>query len=339
MGDKRFVVKWWTVAVAGFLLSPVAARPDELSVKVLSIRKIWDKAPHNAFTDLAWFKDRVFCTFREGKGHVSIDGKIRIISSRDGENWQDEYLFVHPDRDLRDPKLSVTPQGKLMLLCGATLCQPDGRRLASQTMVSFSGDGKSWQPLRFVTRPHWWLWRVTWFRGTAYGVAYGGSGSDRKGSRLLASSDGVSYRQVVYPFLAEGWPTEATIRFDDSGVAYCIHRRDGSPNNAYFGRAKPPYTDWTWRPLKLYIGGPNLIRTPGGNWLVAGRRLGSGGPKTVLWALDPEKAELKELYVFPSGGDTSYPGLLFVGENLWISYYSSHEGKSSIYLAKVRVIE
>jgi len=35
----------------------------------------------------------------------------------------------------------------------------------------------------------------------------------------------------------------------------------------------------------------------------------------------------------PSGGDTSYPGLLWHEERLWVSYYSSHEGKTSIYLA------
>ena len=39
----------------------------------------------------------------------------------------------------------------------------------------------------------------------------------------------------------------------------------------------------------------------------------------------------------PSGGDTSYPGLVWHDGLLWVSYYSSHEGKSAIYLAKVKV--
>ena len=39
----------------------------------------------------------------------------------------------------------------------------------------------------------------------------------------------------------------------------------------------------------------------------------------------------------PSGGDCSYPGMVWHEGLLWMSYYSSHEGKTSIYLAKVRL--
>jgi hypothetical protein len=39
----------------------------------------------------------------------------------------------------------------------------------------------------------------------------------------------------------------------------------------------------------------------------------------------------------PSGGDCSYPGLAWHDGLLWMSYYSSHEGKSSIYLARIRL--
>ena len=37
----------------------------------------------------------------------------------------------------------------------------------------------------------------------------------------------------------------------------------------------------------------------------------------------------------PSGGDTSYAGMVWHNDLLWVSYYSSHEGKTSIYLAKI----
>jgi len=37
----------------------------------------------------------------------------------------------------------------------------------------------------------------------------------------------------------------------------------------------------------------------------------------------------------PSGGDCSYPGLAWQAGLLRVSYYSSHEGKTSIYLATV----
>ncbi|MBN9121401.1 MAG: hypothetical protein J0I06_19995 [Planctomycetes bacterium] len=41
----------------------------------------------------------------------------------------------------------------------------------------------------------------------------------------------------------------------------------------------------------------------------------------------------------PSGGDTSSAGLVWHHGVLWVSYYSSHEGKSAVYLAKVKVAE
>ena len=50
----------------------------------MDVRMIWDKAPHNAFTDLMRFKGQWYCAFREGKGHVCDEGKLRVIRSTDG---------------------------------------------------------------------------------------------------------------------------------------------------------------------------------------------------------------------------------------------------------------
>jgi hypothetical protein len=69
---------------------------------------------------------------------------------------------------------------------------------------------------------------------------------------------------------------------------------------------------------------------------VAAVRLYDGRVRTSLCWLDLEKGTLRECLTLPSGGDTSYAGLVWYEELLWVSYYSSHEGKTSIYLAKVR---
>ena len=44
------------------------------------------------------------------------------------------------------------------------------------------------------------------------------------------------------------------------------------------------------------------------------------------------------MVVLPSGGDCSYPGLA-VGPDgqLFVSYYSSHVGKTSIYFARLKM--
>jgi len=46
---------------------------------------------------------------------------------------------------------------------------------------------------------------------------------------------------------------------------------------------------------------------------------------------------LSPLLELPSGGDCSYPGMVFFEDHLYVTYYSSHEGKTSIYLAKVKI--
>jgi len=39
----------------------------------------------------------------------------------------------------------------------------------------------------------------------------------------------------------------------------------------------------------------------------------------------------------PSGGDCSYPGLLWHEGRLWMTYYSSHEKQTCIYLAQIEI--
>src|SRR4051794_27321227 len=102
---------------------------------------IWNHAKHNAFTSLARFQNRWYCAFREGEGHVSLDGKIRVLASADGESWSSASLLENPGKqfpDLRDPKLTITPDGRLMLTAGASF---RGEASKFQTFTWFSADG------------------------------------------------------------------------------------------------------------------------------------------------------------------------------------------------------
>ncbi|MFO7775441.1 MAG: hypothetical protein R6W89_06545 [Candidatus Hydrogenedentota bacterium] len=46
---------------------------------------------------------------------------------------------------------------------------------------------------------------------------------------------------------------------------------------------------------------------------------------------------MREFLELPSGGDTSYAGLVEYEDEIWMSYYSSHEEKSAIYLARLNI--
>lgn len=333
------------------LTSPAAAAAAPPSAEIISVRKIWDQAPHCAFTDLIYWKNQFVCAFREGRKHVSTDGRIRVLTSTDGDKWESAAVVMLDGYDFRDAGLSIAPDGRLMLIGGAAPRKKDSDGAPTGSFVSFSDDGRTWTAPKIVVDPGRWLWRVTWRDGKAYGVSYG-SVRPLTGvaTELLASTDGLSFTPHVSKLLDSGVPTEATLRFAADGTLFCLQRRDaanrrptaaadGTPKwpSAYFGTSKPPYTDWQWHDLGKHVGGPNFIQLPSGQWIAAGRMFNGETPKTKLATLDVEKPSIEPILELPSGGDCSYPGLVWHDDTLWVSYYSSHEGKTSIYLAKVRV--
>lgn len=318
-----------------------SAKPE-----LLEVRKIWDKAPHNAFTDLTFFKGRWYCTFREAKSHASYgdDGNIRVIASPDGESWTSVAYFPSPIAelpDLRDPKLVVTSDNRLMLNSVAALLKY--AQIRHQSLAWFSSNGKDWSEPVKIGEPNIWIWRVSWHKGVAYGVGYAQAGSkprdEKRFTRFYRSSDGVNFETVVGTLFEADYPNRASetrLIFLDDDTCLCILRRDGEDNTAQLGTAKPPYKEWDWKDLGVRLGGPNMIRLPDGRFVVAGR-VHNNGPRTALLWLDPESGTLTEFLKLPSGGDTSYAGMVLHDGLLWMSYYSSHEGKTSIYLAKIKL--
>lgn len=333
MMNRLKTLAGWIVLGLAFLAPNARGAEQETTptLKLLDARKIWDQAPHNAFTDLIRFQGRWFCVFREGQGHVSPDGALRVLTSPDGEKWESAALLTSPNSDLRDAKITVTPDGQLML-CGAEALH-DKSQYSHRSLAWFSKDGRTWSERVEIGDPDFWLWRVTWHRGTAYSIGY--SCGKESLTRLYSSPDGKTFTPLVERLFDASFPNEASLLFDGE-TAWCLLRRDGQPNTAQFGTARAPYTQWAWKDTGAFLGGPQMIRLPDGRLLAAGRLL-NGGPHTAICWIDSQTGKLTEALKLPSGGDTSYPGLVLHEGVLWVSYYSSHEGKTSIYLAKVRV--
>ena len=104
---------------------------------LVGVARIWDGGAHNAFTDLIRWRNRWYCTFREGDAHVGGDGRIRVLSSPGGQIWTPTALVGETGIDLRDPKLSITPDDRLMMVAGGSVY--DGTRyLGRQPRVMFS---------------------------------------------------------------------------------------------------------------------------------------------------------------------------------------------------------
>ncbi len=318
------------------LLGSARAGGDN-SLRLIEARKIWDKAPHNAFTDLTRFEGKWYCVFREGKGHVSPDGALRVLTSTDGTTWESAALLTSPDSDLRDAKICVTPDGQLMLT-GAEAMH-DKSKFTHQSLSWFSKDGRTWTPQHDIGEPNSWLWRVTWHKGKAYGLGYGvGKPPEGQFADLYETADGKSFTKLVNRLREEGYPNESSIAFDGD-TAYCLLRRDGKPNSGQLGISQPPYTAWEWKDLGVRIGGPHMIRLPDGRFLAC-VRLYDVKVRTSLCWVDVKAGTITEALALPSGGDTSYAGLVFHDGIVWVSYYSSHEmKKTNIYLAKVALAD
>ena len=58
----------WSRCCRLLLVLAAAAACGTPGAKLVTVQKIWDQAPHNAFTDLVRFQDQWYCTFREGAG-------------------------------------------------------------------------------------------------------------------------------------------------------------------------------------------------------------------------------------------------------------------------------
>lgn len=298
-------------------------------LQLLSVKLIWQQAAHNAFTDLVDFNGALWCVFREGSDHVSDDGAFRILRSVDGENWHSVALLQDPNADLRDAKFSISPTGKLLLLGAAAL--HDRSNLTHQSYLWQSDDGYHWPAPQAVGEPNIWLWRMAWQQQQLYALGYK-VGQPRL-VRLYSSTDSQHFTAVA-DIYSGSYANESGLLFNADGTALCLLRRDPEPG--LFGQSPPPYTDWHWQDIGCRIGGPQWLQLADGH-LLACVRLYDDKVRTSLCWIDQHSGELTEALALPSGGDCSYAGMVLRGNTLYISYYSSHQSNTAIYLAVAAV--
>lgn len=330
--------------VAIFSLLPVSAQQISYSVS-----KIWgDGISHCAFSSLIRYKGRYYCSFREGESHIfdkngKAEGKVRILASDDGEKWESVAFIGKEGIDLRDPKLSVMPDGRMMVTIGGSVYR-DRKLEACIPHVMFTEDGKTFtdpEPAildKKMTSKRDWIWRVTWHDGVGYAVSYNKAPEgDTNGNELwlVKTTDGKKY-DVITKFTIDCYPNESTVRFMPDGRMAIMVRREAGDYRGWWGVSKAPFTEWEWKKMGMALGGPDFIFLDDNRAVMASRNTSvPGAAKTCIYKGN-NNGFFEEVICLPSGGDNSYPGLLTSGDELWVSYYSGHEGGNpSIYLAKI----
>jgi hypothetical protein len=303
------------------------------------LKKIGNRANHNAFVDLCAFNNHLFCCYREAQNHVSADGQICILTLNKNGQVLASQRIIMAHTDLRDPKLSMMPNGHLLLIAYAKQTNANNVVVARKNLSWVSQTGHSWSSAKEFATRGWWLWRVSWHQNIAYGFAY-----NRRANaiHLYSGHPRRSFHMHQPNVLSlekhnKGYPNESDIFFEGT-KAFAIVRRDADSHFAQLGKSTYPFKKWLWFDLECYIGGPALMPINKDFALVAGRIVKQGKWVTALMKVDLSSGKLKELLVLPSAGDNSYPGLVIENKTLYISYYSSHlDNKSSIYMASIDI--
>jgi len=322
-------------------------------IRVTRVRKVFDDGNHDAFTDLCRFRNRLFLAFRscpDGHG-VHSTSRIVVLSSTDGEEWEQSFEFSVPGRDTRDPHFLVF-KGRIFVYTGCWAVPSDGAELDLNQHMGFcaySSDGRLWSgPVPLEGTHGHYIWRAACYCSNAYLcgrrrrnfklLSPGESDPESIEAALLVSQDGLvwKFNSLITPRYGD----ETALLFDQDGTLVCIARGSGG-NPASLCRSKPPYEEWSRVYLDRNLGGP-LIAMWGDRYIIGGRdTTDPASPKTKLFWLQGDR--LKEAAVLPSAGDNSYPGFVAVDEeNALLSYYSTHEdigrgpGATSIYLATLR---
>lgn len=338
-----FFMKYFCLILT-FLMTGCATKKTIHNSGDITIQKIWDKAPHSAFTDILRFNNAFYCTFREGVGHISgPGGTARVLRSVDGKTWQGIASFKMEGMDLRDPKISVTPDNRIMVLIDVETYK-DGKVDTRKPFVSYSDQrGETFsKPEASVVDPAIavksdWVWRVTWNNGVGYAIDY------QPGAIYLMKTKDGKYFENVSKIDVDGRPNESTIRFDKNGKIYVLIRREEGDTRGVLATSVAPFKTWEFNKLDQRLGGPNFIFLDDKTLCIGSRYYPADMAEqknlnkhtTAVFITDLQGKTIKIIPIKQSGGDTSYPGMLIYKNELWYSYYSSHEGKTSIYLAKI----
>lgn len=335
-------------------------RDSSLDVNI-RIDKIWENGRYCAFTSLTEFNGKYYAAFREGEGHVFdkngvAAGEVRVICSADGDKWESVACLKKEGYDLRDPKICVTSDNRLMIVIGGSIYGPDKACLGRHTHVSFSSDGANFSAPEMmnvssgINTGFDWLWRVTWKDGVGYGVTRSNTAPEgvsvedalRQGLprqsdiALVKTTDGVNFEIVSkLDIPRELYPNETVVKFlPDGRMAMLVRTDNGVNSNGLWAVSEAPYTTWEFSDFGMRVGGQDML--PLSNDLIAiCTRTHVPQVKTTLLKANA-RGKFEQICVLPGQGDCSYPGMIVVGDEIWMTYYACiGSDVPAIYLARI----
>lgn len=308
---------------------------------VESITKLYDTEKHCAFTDLTKWSGNWYLSFRTSDNHAyTKDGSVVVLKSHDGKDWDKEVTYDVPGFDLRDPKFIIT-NDKLSIYTQGVQFNPD-KSVKHQQGIVLEVNGDTISRVKPYTidfsKKEFWPWRFSDFNGEAYAIGYN---QDPKVLELVKTNDFKTISDVCDFSTIPQEPSEGTIRFMEK-QCYILLRRSGYSLLGISDIDKICNVKWIELPL-VGLGGPNFVFYDQNTLLISGRDYASrdysyASSRTSLFVYKLNEGKTYRILTLPTGGDTAYPGLYLSDNELWISYHSTHEGSTKIYLAKVKLL-
>lgn len=308
------------------LVAAAAAFADGPVAQPRCVRKLVADGKHNAFTSLTHWHGGYWLAYRSGKAHNSDGADIVVLHSADGEEWKEAFrLDVLPDD--RGGDFLTTPK-RLFYHFNSM------KGSALQSYVIHTDDGETWTKPEPVLEPQWIFWKPLEHNGRFYANAHrkaeGKEAGKMRESRLITSSDGLKW-ETVATVRKGNWESETTFYFGPKEKLYAFLRTKYSVPGS-IREAMPPYQKWTERPAGVHLSGHGIHTFRGVTYLLS-RTMEGKTTGTMIYTF--EDGELRPYCALPSGGDCSYAEAAEAGDEMLVSYYSSHEGAASIYLARV----
>jgi hypothetical protein len=290
---------------------------------------------HNSNTDLIYWNDAFWLIHASAPWHfASEETRLVLLRSSDAKTWEKVAEFTNPGQDIRDPKFAVIGT-KLILYAlknEAFTAEPYA------TVAATSDDGINWTPFVDLEPEGWLFWRPETPDGgkTWYVPAYW---HEHGKAALLRSVDGLYWEVVSIIYSGEVVDETAIIFLSDSRML-AVSREEIS--GYYFGdnrgdtvisTAEPPFITWSYAHSTVTrLDGPALFSYNGRIYAVGRSQPGKkpylfetgsilARKRTSLFLVEPDR--LVWLSDLPSDGDTSYAGVALMGDEAYISYYTS----------------
>jgi hypothetical protein len=326
------------MAIISGLLVYWYTRPNESKQRAeLSIEtwEIVNDGKHNAFTDLVYWKGSFYLAYTASHFHSgSIKSKIVIMTSTDAKKWKELKQLDANGNDIRDPKFAIV-KNRLFLFA-----LENAHFFASPTksVYSISNDGRIWSNVKEINYDGWLIWRpktsdsITWYAPFYW--------KNRGESFLLKSSDFKNWSIVSKIYRGDN-TSETEITFLNDSTLIAVGRMECSDNIfespegfTIIFQSSFPYNKWSSykKSFVTRLDGPVLFTYKGNVYAIGRYQSLSMGLTRYFGGLFSRKRtaifiiknyNLIYLSDLLSGGDTSYPGVVIIGDELYFSYYTS----------------